>query len=75
MLYHYKCSKCEKITDKNFPMGSAENFIKCECGNNAYQDILAKKVQSHLPEDYIATSDYHSTNYGDDYSMEQLLNR
>ena len=56
-------------------MGNAVDFIKCKCGSKAYQNILAKKVQSHLPEDYIATSEYHSVNYGDDYTMENLLNR
>lgn len=75
MIYHYICEKCGNKIDENFPMGNAVDFIKCKCGSKAYQNILAKKVQSHLPEDYIATSEYHSIDYGDDYTMENLLNR
>ena len=57
-------------------MGSAVDFIDCECGGKMVQDILGKRIQSHLPLDYIATeSDYHSRDYGDDDSMETMLNR
>ena len=60
MIYHYVCKKCGKKEDKNYPMGSAVDSIECSCGGDMAQDILNKKVQSHLPEDYKALSDYHS---------------
>ena len=75
MIYHYVCEKCGKKEDKNYPMGSAKDFIECTCGGAMVQDILNKKVQSHLPEDYKALSDYHSVNYGNDDVMEEMLNR
>ena len=76
MIYHYYCEKCGKKEDKEFPMGSAVDSIDCECGGKMIQDILGKRIQSHLPLDYIATeSDYHSRDYGDDSSMEAMLNR
>ena len=76
MIYHYYCKKCGKKEDKEFPMGSALDSIDCKCGGKMVQDILGKRIQSHLPLDYIATeSNYHSVNYGDDDSMETMLNR
>lgn len=76
MLYHYKCDKCGKKIDKNYPMGSAVDSIDCECGGKMVQDILGKRIQSHLPLDYRATeTEYHSVDYGDDDSMETMLNR
>lgn len=76
MLYHYRCVDCGKITDKNFPMGSAKDCIECDCGGKMVQDILGKRIQSHLPLDYIATeSDYHSVNYGDDSVIEYATNQ
>ena len=76
MIYHYKCDKCGKKIDKNYPMGSAVDSIECSCGGIMIQDILNKKVQSHLPEDYKALSDYHSQDYGGtDEEMEAMLNR
>lgn len=73
MIYHYKCNKCNKKKDFEFPMGNAKNIINCDCGGEMTQDILSKRVQSHLPEDYIATSEYHSLNYGSDDDMEKML--
>ena len=76
MIYHYYCEKCGKKEDKEFPMGSAVDSVDCECGGKMIQDILGKRIQSHLPLDYIATeSNYHSMDYGDDDSMETMLNR
>lgn len=76
MIYHYYCEKCGKKEDKNYPMGSAEDFIECTCGGKMLQDILGKKIQSHLPLDYIATeSDYHSVDYGDDSVVEYATNQ
>lgn len=76
MIYHYYCEKCGKKEDKEFPMGSAVDSIDCECGGKMVQDILGKRIQSHLPLDYIATeSEYHSVDYGDDDSMMTMLNR
>ena len=76
MIYHYYCKKCGKKEDKEFPMGSAVDSIDCECGGKMIQDILGKRIQSHLPLDYIATeAEYHSVDYGDDDSMETMLNR
>ena len=75
MLYHYYCEKCGKKEDKNFPMGNAVDYVECSCGGKMKQDILSKKVQSHLPLDYIATeSNYHSVDYGNDADMEKMLN-
>lgn len=74
MLYHYYCEKCGKKEDKEFPMGNALDYIECDCGGKMKQDILSKKVQSHLSEDYKALSDYHSINYGNDEDMEKMLN-
>ena len=74
MIYHYYCEKCGKKEDKEFPMGSAVDSIDCECGGKMIQDILAKRVMSHLPEDYIATSEYHSVDFGGtDEDMEAML--
>ena len=75
MIYHYKCEKCGKKEDKEFPMGSAVKEIDCECGGKMVQDILAKRVQSHLPLDYRATeTEYHSRDYGGtDDDMEAML--
>ena len=76
MIYHYFCNKCGNKEDKEFPMGSAVDSVDCECGGKMIQDILGKRIQSHLPLDYIATeSNYHSMDYGDDDSMETMLNR
>lgn len=67
MIYHYKCNKCNKKKDFEFPMGNAKDIINCDCGGEMTQDILSKRVQSHLPLDYQAIeSDYHSVDYGDD---------
>lgn len=74
MIYHYYCEKCGKKEDKEFPMGSAVDYTECECGGKMVQDILGKRIQTHLPEDYIATSEYHSVDYGDDSDMERMLN-
>ena len=73
MIYHYKCNDCGKIKDENFPMGSAVKEIICDCGGKAVQDILGKRVQSHLSEDYIATSEFHSRDYGDDDTIERQM--
>lgn len=74
MVYHYICNKCNKKIDKEFPMGSAEKEIDCECGGKMTQDLLGKRIQSHLSEDYIATSEYHSVDYGGtDDDMEAML--
>ena len=74
MIYHYVCEKCDKKEEREFPMGSALDFITCRyCKSKMKQDILAKKIMSHLPEDYIATSNYHSMNYGNDDDMEKML--
>lgn len=74
MIYHYYCEKCKNKEDKEFPMGNAVNFIECKCGGKMIQDILAKRVQSHLPEDYKALSEYHSVDFGGtDDDMEAML--
>ena len=74
MIYHYICNKCGKKKDKEFPMGSALESIDCECGNKMIQDVLGKKIQTHLPEDYRATSEYHSIDYGgSDEDMQRML--
>ena len=73
MVYHYICNKCGIKADKNFPMGKAVPRIMCKCGGNMIQDILAKKIQTHLSEDFIATSEYHTIDYGDDDTMEKML--
>lgn len=75
MIYHYICNKCGTKKDENFPMGQARQRIMCRCGGNMIQDILAKKIQTHLSEDYIATSEYHTVDYGgSDEDMEKMLN-
>lgn len=74
MLYHYFCKSCGKKEDKEFKMGEALEIINCECGGKMYQNILGKRIQSHLPEDYIATSEYHSVDFGgSDEEMEAML--
>ena len=75
MTYHYFCNKCGKKEDKEFSMGSAVDSIDCECGGKMTQDLLGKRIQSHLPLDYIATeSDFHSVDYGGtDDDMEAML--
>ena len=75
MIYHYYCEKCKNKEDKEFSMGNAVNFIECKCGGKMIQDILAKRVQSHLPLDYQALeSDYHSVDFGGtDDDMEAML--
>jgi len=73
MLYHYACSKCGKKRDVEFSMGYAPRSIECDCGERMTQDLLGKKIQNHLSEDYKAISDYHSLNYGDDDDMEKML--
>jgi hypothetical protein len=56
-------------------MGLAPKEVSCDCGEMMEQDLLGKRIQSHLPLDYIATeSDYHSVDYGDDDVMERSLN-
>jgi DNA-directed RNA polymerase subunit RPC12/RpoP len=74
MIYRYMCNKCGKRKEESFKMGDALDYIECDCGGKMKQDILGKKIQTHLPLDYRATeTDYHSVNYGDDYSMEKML--
>lgn len=74
MIYHYICEKCGKKEDKEFPMGNAVDFIDCKCGGKMTQDLLGKKIQSHLPLDYRATeTEYHSVDYGNDEDMEKML--
>lgn len=77
MKYHYYCHNCNKKIDLVFPMGEAKDFIQCDqCGGRMMQDILGKRIQSHLPLDYIATeSDYHSVDYGDDSVIEYATNQ
>ena len=36
MIYSYECEECNKVTEKNFKMGSAKSFVKCpNCGKKA----------------------------------------
>ena len=75
MIYHYICTKCKNKKNVEFPMGTAPKQIKCDCGENMEQDLIGKlkTIQTNLPEDYKAMSDYHSIDYGDDENMKQML--
>lgn len=73
MKYHYICEKCGLKIDKEYPMGTAVSSIDCNCGGTMIQDILGKKIQSHLPEDYQACSEYHSVDYGSDDVVERCI--
>lgn len=76
MTYHYYCNKCKEKKDYVFPMGEAEDYIQCDkCGGRMMQDILGKRIQSHLPEDYKSLSEYHSVDYGDDSVVEYATNQ
>ena len=35
MTYSYKCYKCKKEVEKEFPIGSAKSHVKCSCGSKA----------------------------------------
>ena len=77
MTYKYLCKKCGTKKELEYPMGSAPKVIVCPCGGSMEQDFLGKlkSIQTHLSEDYIATSDYHSTDFGgSDEDMEVMLN-
>ena len=75
MTYNYICSVCNKKKSINFPMGKAEDIVKCDCGGDMKQDFLnkLKTIQTNLSEDYKAMSEYHSTDYGNDEDMEKML--
>lgn len=77
MTYKYLCKKCGTKKELEYPMGSAPKVMICPCGGSMEQDFLGKlkSIQTHLSEDYIATSDYHSTDFdGSDEDMERMLN-
>ena len=77
MTYKYLCKKCGTKKELEYPMGSAPKVTVCPCGGSMEQDFLGKlkSIQTHLSEDYIATSDYHSTDFdGSDEDMERMLN-
>lgn len=75
MKYHYLC-KCGKKKDIECPMGLAPKEVSCDCGEMMEQDLLGKlkSIQTDLPEDYKALSEYHSVDYGDDDVIERSLN-
>lgn len=76
MKYNYICSLCNNKKSIDFPMGKAENIVKCDCGGDMKQDFLGKlkTIQSDLPEDYKAMSEFHSVDYGGtDEDMQNML--
>ena len=75
MTYHYACNVCGNRKDVECPMDLAPKEIPCNCGKIMEQDFLGKlkSIQTDLPEDYKALSEYHSVDYGDDEDMEKML--
>lgn len=75
MDYRYIC-ECGKKKNVECPMGLAPKEIPCDCGGIMRQDFLGKlkSIQTDLPEDYKALSEFHSVDYGDDDVMERSLN-
>ena len=76
MTYKYLCKKCGTKKELEYPMGSAPKVMVCLCGGSMVQDFLGKlkSIQTDLPEDYKACSDYHSVDYDcDDDKMQAML--
>ena len=48
MMYSYACSKCDKVTEKDFPMGKAKSSVKCSCGKKA-ERVYSFSVQVNDP--------------------------
>ena len=76
MTYKYLCKKCGTKKEIEDPMGSAPKVIICPCGGSMEQDFSGKlkSIQTDLPEDYRSQSEFHSVDYGDDDTMNAMLN-
>ena len=70
------CKRCGTKKEVEYPMGSARKVIVGPCGGSMEQDFLGKlkSIQTDLPEDYKALSEYKSIDYGDDDTMNTMLN-
>ena len=76
MTYKYLCKKCGAKKELEYPMGSAPKIMLCPCGGSMEQDFLGKlkSIQTDLPESYKALSEYAPQDYGDDDTMNTMLN-
>ena len=76
MIYNYICKKCNTKKGISYCMGSAPKEVICDCGGIMEQDFLGKlkSIQTDLPEDYKALSEYKSVDYDcDDDTMQAML--
>ena len=76
MTYKYLCKKCGTKKELEYPMGSAPKVMICPCGGSMEQDFLGKlkSIQTYLNEDYRSQSEFHSVDYGEDDTMNTMLN-
>jgi len=45
MLYDYRCTECEAVFERSFPMGKAEPQTTCECGSVAKRKFSVGCIQ------------------------------
>ena len=58
MIYDYRCTKCQKVTEKSLKLSELDKKITCECGGECTRVILSVNFSlDPISGDFVTATD------------------